>query len=392
MKLRDFRLLACATFFENITRGENVVLGWVILELTDSPFMVGLAMGIRHAPAFFLGITTGTISDLIDRRTLIRALMGTAILVSFLLGLLLAYDQAELWQLILIPAIGGAAHMMLNTVNRSFVFDLVGSENGLQGMSYIGLSSRCGGLVGALIVGFVLGEWGAGPSYFVISIGCCCALLMMALIKSPGNSAPSRKGSIANGFSEFGKELKRNKTLSALVFIVMSVELLGFTSNALMPSIARDVWNMGPKGLGILNAFNSGGGILAITMVSLFGHTGKQGIRFIVVLHVFGVALLLLGLAPTVYIAAIAILIMSGMMALSDLFSQTLLQKLVPNDLRGRAMGAWTTAVGTAPLGNLEIGALATLLGVTTALSLHGAALILVALVTLATFKKLRTV
>ena len=79
-------------------------------------------------------------------------------------------------------------------------------------------------------------------------------------------------------------------------------------------------------------------------------------------------------------------------MALSDLFSQTLLQKLVPNDLRGRAMGAWTTAVGTAPLGNLEIGALATLLGVTTALSLHGAALILVALVTLATFKKLRTV
>ncbi|SVD51769.1 uncharacterized protein METZ01_LOCUS404623, partial [marine metagenome] len=56
MKLRDFRLLALSTFFENVTRGENVVLGWVILELTDSPFMVGLAVGIRHAPAFFLGI------------------------------------------------------------------------------------------------------------------------------------------------------------------------------------------------------------------------------------------------------------------------------------------------------------------------------------------------
>ena len=60
VKSRDFKLLAGAAFFENVTRGENVLLGWVILELTNSPFMVGLALGIRHAPAFFLGITAGT--------------------------------------------------------------------------------------------------------------------------------------------------------------------------------------------------------------------------------------------------------------------------------------------------------------------------------------------
>ena len=106
----------------------------------------------------------------------------------------------------------------------------------------------------------------------------------------------------------------------------------------------------------------------------------------------FGIALLLLGLAPTVYVAIIAIFVMSGMMALSDLFSQTLLQRLVPNDLRGRVMGAWTTAVGTAPLGSLEIGALASVLGVTAALSLHGSALILLAIVTMLTFRKLREV
>ena len=115
VKLRDFRLLAFSTFFESVTRGENVVLGWVILELTDSPFMVGLAMGIRHAPAFFLGITAGTISDLIDRRTLIRVLMATAALVAFLMGLLLASGKAELWHLLLIPAIGGTIHMILDT-------------------------------------------------------------------------------------------------------------------------------------------------------------------------------------------------------------------------------------------------------------------------------------
>jgi len=390
MKLRDFRLLALSTFFENVTRGENVVLGWVILELTDSPFMVGLAVGIRHAPAFFLGITAGTISDLIDRRTLIRVLMATATLVAFLMGLLLASGKAELWHLLLIPAVGGTIHMMLHTINRSFVFDLVGQENGLLGMSYLGLAMRSGGMIGALAVGFTLGKWGAGAGYFAISIGCGCAFFFFSLIKSSGDSAPSRRGSLANGFSELWEELKRNRTLSALVLIVMLVELLGFTSNALMPSIARDIWNMGPEGLGILDAFSSAGGIIAIALVSMLGQTDRQGVRFIIVLHVFGIALLLLGLAPSVHIAIFAIVVMSGMMALSDLFSQTLLQRLVPNDLRGRAMGAWTTAVGTAPLGSLEIGALASIFGVTTALSLHGGALILLAIVTLVTFKKLR--
>ena len=118
----------------------------------------------------------------------------------------------------------------------------------------------------------------------------------------------------------------------------------------------------------------------------------NQGFSFIVVIHLFGVALLLLGFAPSVYIAIVAIVIMSGMMALSDLFSQTLIQKLVPNDLRGRAMGAWTSAVGTSPIGNLEIGALASLFGITIALALHGTALIMLAAVTLITFRKLRSI
>ena len=84
--------------------------------------------------------------------------------------------------------------------------------------------------------------------------------------------------------------------------------------------------------------------------------------------------------------------LLSGMMALSDLFSQTRVQKLVPNDLRGRAMGAWTSAVGAAPIGNLEIGALASMFGITIALALHGTALIILAVAILITFHRLRSI
>ena len=77
MRFHDFRLLLASALFDSMGfMGESVVLGWVILEMTDSPFMVGVAVGIRHAPAFFLGVVAGTVADIIDRRKLMRSLMA----------------------------------------------------------------------------------------------------------------------------------------------------------------------------------------------------------------------------------------------------------------------------------------------------------------------------
>ena len=105
-------MLIAATFFESFMRGENVVLGWVVLEMTDSPFMVGLTMGIRAAPGFFLGITAGTISDLVDRRKFMRLLMALAALVTLTMGLLLVSGNIELWHLLAIPIFSGTIHML----------------------------------------------------------------------------------------------------------------------------------------------------------------------------------------------------------------------------------------------------------------------------------------
>lgn len=369
-----------------------MVLGWVILELTDSPFMVGVAMAIRHAPGFFLGIAAGTFADLVDRLKLLRSLAVLSGLVALIIGLLLSSERIQLWQLLIVPAVAGTISMMGMTTRQSFVFDLVGHQNGLNGMSFLGVAMRGGGMIGALTVGLALSKLGPGAGYFVISGVHFVSFAVFVLIRSRGTSAPSGTANMLTGLSEFWRELRGNGTLSGLVVIVALVEFFGFTSQALMPSLARDVWDLGPGGLGILSAFSSGGGMLAIVVISLFGQIRYQGLAFIVVLHIFGISLLALGVAPFIYIAIIAIVMLSGMMALSDLFSQTLMQKLVPNDLRGRVMGAWTAAVGTAPLGNLEIGALASLFGVTLALALHGSALIVLAVITLTIFGKLKRV
>jgi MFS family permease len=393
MKFRDFRLLITASVFDSMGfMGESVVLGWVILEMTDSPFMVGAAVGIRHAPAFFLGVVAGTVADIIDRRKLMRWLMALSSLVALGMGLLLTSGQAQLWQLLLLPMIGGSIATTSMTTRQSFVFDVVGPENVLNGMAFLSLAMRTGGMIGALVVGFILANFGAGGGYFVLAGGYLMSTVILSFIRSRGQAAPAGGSNMLKGLVEFWTELRHNRTVSALVIVVVFVEFFGFTTQALMPSFARDVLDIGAEGLGVLTAVFSAGGMLGIFLVSVFGDIRRQGLVFIAVVHVFGVALLLLGFAPNVYVAIAVILVMAAMMALSDLFSQTLMQRLVPNDLRGRAMGAWTAAVGTAPVGNLEIGAVASFFGVTVALVVHGAGLLVVAVITLAVFGKLRRV
>jgi MFS family permease len=393
MQFRDFRLLMTASVFDGMAFiGESVILGWVILEMTDSPFMVGAAMSIRHAPAFFLGLVAGTIADIIDRRKLIRSLNVLSALVALGMAALLISGQAKLWQLLLLPAIGGSIATTSSATRQSFVYDVVGRQNALSGLAYIALAARAGGMVGALIVGGILAKYGPGAGYFVLSGGYLISALILSQIRSRGQAAPAGGPSMLRGLLEFWTEFRNNRTVSTLVVIVVLVEFFGFTTQTLMPSLARDVLDIGPGGLGVLSAFRSGGGMLAIAAVSTIGEIRRQGLAFIAVIQVFGAALVVLGFASNIYITVFAIVIMSGMMALSDLFSQTLMQRLVPNELRGRAMGAWSTAVGTAPIGSLEIGALASFFGITAAFVFHGAGLIAVSILTLAAFGRLRRV
>jgi MFS family permease len=393
MQFRDFRLLLTASLFEGMAYiGESVILGWVILEMTDSPFMVGVAMSIRHAPAFFLGMVAGTIADIVDRRKLMRSLNLLSALVALGMAVLLVSGEAKLWQLLLLPAIGGSIATTSGTTRQSFVYDVLGRQNALSGLAYIALATRTGGMVGALIVGGILAKYGPGAGYFVLSGGYLMSTIILTLIRSRGQAAPAGGPSMLRGLLEFWTELRHNSTVSALVVIIVLVEFFGFTTQTLMPSLARDVLHIGPGGLGVLSAFRSGGGMLAIATVSTFGEIRHQGLALIAVIQVFGAALVVLGFASNIYVTVAAIVIMSGMMALSDLLSQTLMQRLVPNELRGRAMGAWSMAVGTAPIGSLEIGALASVFGITVAFVFHGAGLIAVSVLTLAAFGRLRRV
>jgi len=166
------------------------------------------------------------------------------------------------------------------------------------------------------------------------------------------------------------------------MLLTSGAEILGFSHQALLPSLARDILRVGPEGLGAMNAARSIGGIVALIVLSLRPIERGGGILLLSVLVCFGGSLIVLGMAPYFvgFTGVVIVLILANSAgALTDLLGQTLMQLSVPAHLRGRAGGAWVVAIGLAPLGQLQIGALASLFGVSLAFGASGLALVVLA-------------
>ena len=382
---RDFRILGLSSLFSSFSMmGENVAVGWIVLEVTDSPFMVGVAMSLRMAPQFVLGIFAGAVVDMVDRRLFMPFINAVMALPNIAIALLFVAGRLEIWYVLVLVLLSGILIPFAQTARQSFAYDIVGPSLAMHGLAAVVLVSRAGGLVGAVLTGVIIGRVGLEPAFFAIGVGQVMSGLAMLLVRSAGQAAPLERESVTANLKGFLREVRHNRVLLQLVLFTGAVEMLGFSHMTVLPSLARDVLKVGPEGLGVMNGIQSLGGILGVTALVSMGDVQRKGLLFLVVVHVFGVALVLLGMSNTLVLAVVILTVVSAMAALSDVLSQTLMQLNVPNELRGSAMGSWVLAIGTAPVGHMQIGALASLVSVGFALSFSGVGLVaLAAVVTL---------
>ena len=391
LHFRDFRLLWLSGLFNSAGFiGEQVVLGWLVYELTDSAFMVGVSLALRMAPFLLLGAVAGAVADVVERRSLLRSVSVGMAVLSAGAALLITLDVMTLWLLLAITFVGGCMRAMHQPARQSFVYDIVGPNNLVNGLSYVSLSMRIGGIGGSLLAGFLM-EWVGGDAAFgVLALSYVGSALSVQLIRATSRTSADARAPLLHSLRELGVEFMRNPDLRWMLILSAAVEILGFSHQALLPVIARDVLNVGAGGLGLMTALRAVGGIMAILALSSMGEVRLKGMIYLAAVYVFGASMLLLASADTFLIALVVVMAINGMGALSDILSQSLVQTVVPDALRGRAMGSWVLAVGMGPLGSLQIGALASWLSVGAALSIHGVGLLALGVGALLLFPRLR--
>ena len=193
---------------------------------------------------------------------------------------------------------------------------------------------------------------------------------------TPGRNA----GRCGPGSPEFFRELGANRPLLILFAVTAAVEVFAFSFLTALPDLAVDRLGLDAAGLGVLHAARSTGGIIGGVVMAMAGPSRRLGVIWLAVIAAFGLAVMALGLASILPVAFVVTMTIAFCAVASDVLTQSMMQLAVPGELRGRAMGAWQVAVGFSPIGHLEMGLLAGVVGTAGALLFNGAALVLVAI------------
>jgi predicted MFS family arabinose efflux permease len=356
--------------------GEQVILGLLVFQITQSSAWVGVALALYSLPMLIFGALSGAVADWLDRRTLLKCIEVAIAINLVLFSALIASGMTGLPLIMVFTLIAGSLSAIYQPIRGSYAYDLVGGQHIVAGLGMLNLGTRLGQLVGALAAGVVMQRLGTTAALLVLAIAHVMAFAWVSRLRTAGIAAVTERAPIRQNLREYFYEMRSNRVLLMLVVITASVEIFGFSFSTALPELATTRFHLGAEGLGMMHAARAVGGILAGLTLAGMGGLQRRGMVYLAVIYAFGGSLLLLAAAPQFALALAALVVVAVLATASDVLTQSMVQLSVPNRLRGRAMGAWVLAIGSSPLGHLEMGALVVSLGVGGAMLINGAALI----------------
>ncbi len=387
----DYRLLWSSTVVQSVGMGmEFVAMGWLVLELTDSPFMVGVASAARMAPFFFLGLVSGAIADRVERRLFLRWVTVAGSAISGVVAVVLFRGIDQVWPIIALSAAMGCVWAFTFTVRQAYTFDIVGPEMALNGLSLTAFSQRLGGVFGALAGGFVIARIGIDGQYAVICATYAATAAVLLMTRDSGKAAIEAPDSVWRNLVGYVHLLASNRTLLLLMLLAAITEVFGFTHQSLLPVLARDELGIGPEGLGIMGAFRQGGGMIGLLFLANLKDFRHKGMAMFLLAGGFGLGQMAFSLADDITVFIVSLVVVNACASAVDTLYKTLMQSNVSNEERGRAMGSWVLSIGIAPVGHIGIGAMASAFGAPGALLVNGSILLGVSMLTALGMPKMR--
>jgi MFS family permease len=366
----------------------QLVLSWLMLETTGSPFLVGVVSAARSVPQLLLGIPAGALADWADRRAMVIAVNTASVALLLTLVPMVAVGFMPPVALVAVSALFGTLDTLRMAATQAYAYDLVRTSRATSGMALTNLGVQLLTMLGGLVGGYVLDHHGTVATFGIIGLALAAAVLGPLLsAKAPTRGLPVP---VAEGKGPFRKQGERhtpqeatglapkrtrpdlrraaatlvhNRMVATVAVGVILAEILGFATQTLLPTFAHDVFDVGASGLGTMFAVRSGGGALGLLLLAWIGAESRAGQLFVVAATLLGATLAMFGLAPE-YLLALMFLALSGLCAsVMDTLGQTLMQHHAGEQDRGAAMGAWVFSVGFGPFGHLALGGAATIYG-----------------------------
>jgi MFS family permease len=372
---RDFRLFWSGQLVSLIgTWMQSVGQSWLVLELTGSPFFLGLVNALQFTPILLLSPIGGTLSDRLGKRRILLVTQAAMMVQAFVLAALVRSGHVRYWHVAVLAVLYGLGRAADIPARQSFLADLVGRPDLPNAVALNSVVFNGARIVGPGVAGLLIARFDVAIAFFLNGLSFIAVLAALVAIRTEGAPDPAGRLGVRQGLMGAVSYAASTPSVAFTLALLVVVSVLALNYNLVVPLIARDVLNEGAEGFGWLMSSLGAGAIVGALGVAAL-RRGRPPLTLLV-----GTGAALCAGAIALSLArhfAVAVLVLAVLGSLQIIFStgcNTALQLIAPDALRGRVMGLYAMAfAGVTPFGSLLIGTMAEHLGVRSACALGGA-------------------
>ena len=362
-RYRDFRLFWLSLFVSNVgTWMQMTATNWLLYQLTDSAFQLGLNGLFRAMPAIFLGLISGTFADRYDRK---RLLLWTQLALALLTLGLAALDHSgsiQAWQIYAFTFISAAVGSFDGPARQALFPSLVPRSALPNAVALNSVLWKGAALIGPSLGGIAISLLGTSGAFYANAasfLAVVIALMMMRSYTPPAEKPHDFFAEMKDGFTYM-----LSKPIILGILVMEAVSSVFGLDNAMLTIFASDVFHVGAHGFGFLQSSRGLGAVIGSSLFIGMGQQPAQGKILTIAAILYGVGFAAFGVAPSFVLAIILLAMVGATDAVWSAARGTILQLTTPERFRGRIMGLFQLSNrGLHPLGQTETGLMVPLLG-----------------------------
>lgn len=361
LRHRNYRLFFLGQLVSLIgTWMQTTALSWFVYQSTGSKLLLGLVSAVGSAPMMLFSIWGGSLADIHPKRTILVITQTAQMLCAFILAAGVWGHIATPAFILAVTALNGVAIGFDMPARQAFTVEMTSRDDLLNAISLNSSIFHGARVIGPALAGFLVGALGVALCLFFNGVSFVAVIAGLLMMRLPPHERRGAELSVAeHAWSGIRYAMTQARVrLILLLFLVVGV--FGWSYSVLMPAFAHDILGLGPNGYGFLMAASGAGAFLGALMVATWGHTIAPRKLALGGVYLFSLALFAFAFTRNFYLTLPSLFLAGLGMLLFFSTSNTVLQTIVADEMRGRVMGVWSLFFGAMiPLGSLEAGALA---------------------------------
>ena len=374
LRHRDFRLFISGQLISQIgTWMQSVAQSWLVLELTNSAFKLGVIAALQYGPMLFFSFVAGAIADRLPKRRVIIATQTALMCQAFVLALLAWTGQVRYWHVAILATCYGLATTLDMPTRQSFVVEMAGKDDLTNAIALNSAMVNGARMVGPAVAGLLVDRYGVAPAFGLNGLSFVAVILALVAMNAEGLPRHAQGTSVRHDIVAGIRYALRMPLVALVLSLLMIVSLFVINHTVMVPLLARDSLRVGAHGFGLLmTAVGTGAIIGALTLGTLV--KGQPSLSLLIGAAISASGLTLLLSAIGNFWIAMSVLTLVGFSQIVFLASaNTTLQMVVPDRMRGRIMSLYAFVwAGVTPLGALFVGTIAEWFGVAAAYAAGG--------------------